>query len=246
MENTRKGPSTREGRGETNGKGEKEAMITMGHFVRKGAREFSDRVAIKYMGKEQTFSQVNERTNRLANGLMSAGVEKGERIAILLDNCPQWIETDFAIMKTGAVRVGLNVRLSMQEHEYSLKDSEAGTVIVGQKYLEGILGIKPNVPSLKRVICLGEGGGKSLNFEEIISQGSSKEPQVEVDENDVFRIAYTSGTTGRPKGVTLTHKAAKHTMLNMLLGKPVFRDDVYTPCGAAEPRRAVPTCCPIG
>jgi len=206
-------------------------MITMGHFVRRGAREFSDRVAIKFREQAFTFFETNERANRLANGLMNLGIKKGDRVAILLNNCNQWVETDFAIMKSGFVRVGLNARLSMKEHEYVLNDCEASTLVVGDNFLEGIHSIQPELKFLKRIVSVGGPGVKELNFEELISQSPAFEPQVEMEETDLFRIAYTSGTTGKPKGVMLTHKASKHTMLNMMLERPIGQNDVMLHVG---------------
>jgi long-chain acyl-CoA synthetase len=206
-------------------------MMTMGYFVTRGAREFSDQVAFKFKGKAFTFSQINERVNRLANGLMNLGVKKGDRVAILLNNCTQWPESDFACMKSGFVRVGLNARYSVAEHEYALNDCEASTLIVGENFLEGIHSIQSSLKHLQRIVCVGQGKGKELNYEELISKSPASEPQVEMEENDLYRIAYTSGTTGKPKGVMITHKAHKHTMLNMMAERGIKSNDVMLHVG---------------
>lgn len=206
-------------------------MPTTDHLIRRGAREYPDNIAIKFKDTEYTFAQTNERINRLANGLYGLGARKGERAAILLKNCNQFIESSFALAKSGITQVGLNARASMKEHEYILNDSEAGTLIVGDDFREGIESIRGTLKHLKRIVWVGGAAGADFSYDKILKENPDDEFKVEIDENDLTRISYTSGTTGAPKGVMLTYKAAKHMLLNMSQARQIYQDDVFLHVG---------------
>ena len=200
-------------------------MITQDYFVRRGAREFPNNVALKFEGEALTYAQAYERINRLANGLIGLGFKKGERGAVLMDNCSNWVISNFALQKVGAVVVALNARSSMPENEFIINDCELSTLIVADKFREGIESIRPKLPNLKKIIWAGGDKGKDFSFEELIKSSSAKEVVVECAEDELSRISYSSGTTGKPKGVMITQKASKHLVLNMLAGLQLKSDE---------------------
>lgn len=206
-------------------------MYTTDHFIRRGAREFPNNIAIKFQGQAFTFAETNDKVNRLATGLRELGVRQGERAAILMKNCNQWIEANFALMKLGTVQVALNARSAMPENEYILNDSEAATLIAGDNFRAGIEAIRPKLPHLKRIVWVGGDAGKDYSFEEILKSNPPNDIFHNATENDLARIAYTSGTTGKPKGVILTHKAGKHLVLNMLTSRVIYQDDAVLHVG---------------
>src|SRR4030042_5190195 len=95
------------------------------YLINRAVEEYPERMALIYKNTRRTFSELNHRVNRLANGLLKAGIKKGDRVGMLLKNCCEFIEIDFALSKTGIVRVPLNARLTGLDHEYVLNDSGA-------------------------------------------------------------------------------------------------------------------------
>ena len=111
-----------------------------------------DEVAIVFEDKRYTFSQLSERVNRLANALSNLGVRKGDRIAMLQVNANQCVETYFAVAKLGAIYVPMNFRARGNELLYMLNSSEANTLLVGERYLDLVDSIKPDMTSVKNII----------------------------------------------------------------------------------------------
>jgi acyl-CoA synthetase (AMP-forming)/AMP-acid ligase II len=179
-------------------------MILAGGMIRWPAEYYPDKTAIKFEGQELTFRQVNERINRLANGLIDLGLKRGDRVAALLYNSPRAVETRFALMKTGLCMVPINIRQSEEENTYIISHSESGVVILDDEYLPQWERMKGRCPAVRIVIVAGQSPATGLSYEEVIRLSSPREPEVMVSLDDLERIAYTSGTTGRPKGVMKT------------------------------------------
>jgi acyl-CoA synthetase (AMP-forming)/AMP-acid ligase II len=166
-----------------------------------------ERAAIVFEGNRYTFSQLNERTNRLANALENLGVQKGDRVAMLQVNCNQHVEAYFAAAKLGAIYVPLNFRAKGDELTYMLNSSEANTLLVGGRYLDLVRSIKPNVPSVKNYVSIESKQDDMLYYEDIISSAAADDVITEIDDNDTTMLVYTAGTTGFPKGVMLSHSS---------------------------------------
>jgi acyl-CoA synthetase (AMP-forming)/AMP-acid ligase II len=129
-------------------------------------------------------------------------------------------------MKIGAVLTALDYRAVPRELKYLLNDSEATTLIGGGKYLNPISSIRSELRTVKTFICIGQSTGQMLSYEELISSYSPAEPVTNVDENDLATLYYTSGTTGLPKGVMMTHGNLVAATMNMLKALPVTADDI--------------------
>jgi acyl-CoA synthetase (AMP-forming)/AMP-acid ligase II len=166
-----------------------------------------DKTAIVFEDKRYTFSQLTERVNRLANGLIKLGVKKGDRVAFLQVNCNQCVETYFAVAKTGAIYLPLNFRAKEKEVSYMLNSAEAGTLIVGERYISMINSIRPELKSIKNLISIENKHDDMLYYEDIISSSPADEVITEIDEDDTTMLMYTAGTTGFPKGVMLAHNS---------------------------------------
>ncbi|MFQ5917988.1 MAG: long-chain-fatty-acid--CoA ligase, partial [Candidatus Binatia bacterium] len=180
------------------------AMIRGGHMLSWPLERYPEKIAIKFEGQEMTFRQVDDRINRLANGLIDLGLKKGDRVAALLDNSPRAIEVRFALMKAGLCMVALNVRQSAEENAYIINHSESSVVILDEDYLSAWELMKGHCKGVRHVVVAARDPGSYLSYEKIIKTSSSNEPEVVVSLDDLERIAYTSGTTGRPKGVMKT------------------------------------------
>jgi len=192
--------------------------VDVPYLIRRAVRQFEHNIAVAEPGGEcLSFQEINERATRLAQGLLSLGLRKGDRVAVLMFNSHEYLETYLALAKAGLVRVSLNTRLSEQEYAYVLADSESRAVIVGEEFADRILSVKSSLKELRWIISLGQATGEEFSYEQILSSSSAEEPQVTLTPEDVFRLHYTSGTTGRPKGAIQTHTARVVTTLNTLL-----------------------------
>jgi acyl-CoA synthetase (AMP-forming)/AMP-acid ligase II len=166
-----------------------------------------DRDCVVFEGKRYTFGQVNERSNRLANSLTKLGIKKGDMVAILQVNCNQFLETYYAVAKLGAILAPLNFRAKEDELTYMLNNSGAVALFVGDRYVKMVNAMRPNLTSVQHCISID---GKQENmhyYEDLISSGSPDEVVPDVDDEDTTLLMYTAGTTGRPKGVPMTHNS---------------------------------------
>ncbi len=166
-----------------------------------------DKEAIVFEGKRYTFSQLNERVNRLGNALAKLGVKKGDRVALIQVNTNQCIETYFAVARLGGIYVPLNFRAKGDELTYMLNTAGATTVLVGERYVDLVKSIRPGLKSVKNFISLDAPKEGTLYYEDIIASSSDEEIFSEINDDDTTILMYTAGTTGFPKGVMLTHNS---------------------------------------
>jgi acyl-CoA synthetase (AMP-forming)/AMP-acid ligase II len=166
-----------------------------------------DRDSIVFGEKRWTYLQINERVNRLADGLARLAVERGDRVGILQVNCNQYVESYFAVAKLGAIFVPLNFRAKADELAYMITNAELKVLFVGSRYRDLVNGMLPQLVSVKHCISIHDDHGKMVSYEELIRSSSSEEIFREIGDEDITLLMYTSGTTGRPKGVPLRHNA---------------------------------------
>ena len=202
--------------------------MNVGYLVTRAARQFPGRIAVIEGDRCSTFAQVNERSNRIANALAGLGVRPGDRVAVITHNCLEYVELEFALSKGGFVAVPLNSRLATKDHLFMIADAGANTLVLGRGFGNLFVGLEDQMPQVERVIALGEPGHGQVTYEELATQGSPNDPATlnTVTMSDLHNIMYTSGTTGRPKGVIHTHRVKWTTTLNLLtdLG-PIRADD---------------------
>ncbi len=166
-----------------------------------------ERDFLVFEGKRGTYSRTNERINRLANALLKLGAEKGDRIGMLQVNCPQYVESYLAAAKIGAIFVPLNFRAKVDELSYMVSNAEVKILFVGKRYWDTVAGLRPQLSSVKQFIAIDEGGEGRVYYEDLIQHSSAEEVASEIGDEDITILMYTSGTTGRPKGVPLRHDA---------------------------------------
>ncbi len=167
-----------------------------------------DRVAIVYGTKEITWYELNERINRLANGLRALGVKKGDKIAILFHNTPEFVESNVAIQALGAIPVPANYRYVASELEYLLGNSDSMALIFEEEELPVVEEVRQKVPQVKHFIMQGNGKHDGyLDYEEFITNNYNIDVKVRehLSEEDLALLCYTGGTTGRAKGVMLSY-----------------------------------------
>jgi len=182
-------------------------MIYLGDIPMKNAARFPDDECVVFEGTRLTWKAFNDRINRLANGLQAKGYRPGEHVAVLLENCHQYLEIYYALAKLGLVTVPLNYRLSDQELIYIINHSEATALMAGGPYLDTARRLKPNLGKIREFISVEQPAEGMTFYEDVLKGGALIEPDWErLDENDMVILMYTGGTTGTPKGVMLSHR----------------------------------------
>lgn len=166
-----------------------------------------DKNGIIFEGKKFTFAQIKERVNRLANALSKLGVKKGDRVGILQVNCNQFLETFYATVQIGGIFVPLNFRAKDDELTYMLSNAEAVALFVGERYLPMVEKMRPNLPTVKHYISIDSKQKEMLFYDDLLASSSPEENMATIDEQDIAILMYTAGTTGKPKGVPLTHNS---------------------------------------
>jgi len=182
-------------------------QLVLGEALARWARRTPDAEALVFRGRRMTWGELDERVNRLANGLAGLGVSKGDRVGFVFPNCIEYLETALAVAKLGAVGVPGNFRFVAREHAYQLAHSGARVLLHSDQFSEVMAEASRDLPDLGHRVCAGaSGAGEALSYEELICGGSDRAPDVNIDDDDPASIMYTSGTTGPPKGAVLTHK----------------------------------------
>jgi acyl-CoA synthetase (AMP-forming)/AMP-acid ligase II len=179
------------------------------------------------LARSMTFKQWNQRTNRLANGLLRLGLKKGDRLAVIAYNRVEWMEIYAAAAKSGIIAVPIMFRLAPPEYEYIIKNSGAKAFIVAEHFIDGAESIRDKCKRVVHWIYLGSGRTPRgyVGYEALIRKTSPAEPDVTVTHDDVWTIMYTSGTTGRPKGVVRTHESFIAQYLLNIAALEYRRDD---------------------
>ena len=183
----------------------KPVPLNMADGVRRYGRATPDDVAVREQGAELTFAALDDRSNRLAAALLGRGLRAGDPVAVLSTNCTEYFEVATALAKAGLPMVPLNPRNSLPDNEYILGHSGARAVIA----LDALTGnLTTLTGGLKAFITFRAAGADATGeaYEAVLGGAEPRDPRVRVDEDAPFAITYTSGTTGRPKGVLLTHR----------------------------------------
>ena len=187
--------------------------MNIGTLLTKSARTYPERLAIAYGDYELTYKQFNQRANRLANAFRALGIEKGRNVAILMQNCPEFIEGLYACFKAGIGAVPINFRLHPEECAFIIDNSEAVAVILADDFRDSLYGLRDRMPMVRHYICVTEPLPGMLHYETLIGQQSHEFTDVYVEGDHLAWLFYTSGTTGRPKGAMLTH----HNLMTMTM-----------------------------
>ncbi len=174
-------------------------------------RRYRNKVAFTVGGQEYKHEQIEASVNKLSNGFISLGAQKGDRVVIMTTNCIEYVYTDFAAAKIGLVKVPLDVMLSARDIEYRIKDSEASTIVLDEFFYNKAGLFFKEYDFVKRLICVTK-DEKILSqgvtsFYQLLDSSPSSNPEIGVVPDDLIAIMYTGGTTGVPKGVMHTHKS---------------------------------------
>jgi long-chain acyl-CoA synthetase len=158
--------------------------------------------------RDMTWREFDDKANRLANFLLDRGLEKGQKVAILLMNCLEWLPIYFGILKAGAIAVPLNYRYTAEEIKYCLELAECDVLIFGPEFNSRIEEIKDQIPRVKIKLFVGQGRPKfSESYYALTACCSSVAPKIEITDDDDAVIYFSSGTTGFPKAILHAHRS---------------------------------------
>ena len=178
--------------------------------------------------REMTWRQFHEHANRFANLLLSRGFEKGNRVAILLMNCLEWLPIYFGTLRAGALAVPLNYRYTAEEIEYCLKLSEADVLVFGPEFIGRVEQIADRLPGVKMTLFVGEDCPTfAESYDRLTPYFTRSTPDVPLTDDDDAAIYFSSGTTGFPKAILHAHRALMHAALTEQNHHGQTREDCF-------------------
>ena len=180
--------------------------MNLADMVRDAAEDFPAKAALLFHGRAINFSDLDERVDRTAATLASLGVSKGDRVALVVGNVPEFVASFYGILRAGAVACPLNVMLTPEEMSYILADAGAKLAITQVDSLPGLLSVRDRLADLQTVLFTGGPPAPqgTISLEEALG-GEAEPPDIATHPADLAVMAYTSGTTAAPKGAMLTH-----------------------------------------
>jgi long-chain acyl-CoA synthetase len=180
--------------------------VNVADLVRDASDDYPAKDALIFHGRSMSFTELDERVSLAAAALADLGVRRGDRVALVAGNVPEFVYALYGIMRAGGVACPLNVMLTPEEIGYILADAGAKVVVADLASLPGLLSVRDRLGELETVVVIGGPPAPpgTVSFEEILSSEAER-PSVDLAPDDLAVIAYTAGTTAAPKGAMLTH-----------------------------------------
>ena len=196
--------------------------LTPIRFLRYAAQQFPGKTAVICGNERFTYSQFAWRASRLAGALREMGVQPGDRVAYLSGNCHRLLEAYYGVLEAGAVLLPLNIRLTPNELAYILNDSGAKVLIFQEQFSPIVEGFRNELQSVRKFVGLDHAPSQSWavqqRYEDLIATAAPyRTDLMQVDENALAELFYTSGTSANPKGVMLTHRNIYLHALNVIV-----------------------------
>lgn len=179
--------------------------------------------------KEISWAQFNRKANSLANFLLSRNIKKGDKVAILLMNCLEWLPIYFGVLKTGALAVPLNFRYTAEEIRYCLKQADVDMLIFGPEFIGRVEQIAGNPGKTRTLIFVGEGTCPTFaeDYYKLTRYCRGDNPHIPLTDEDLAAIYFSSGTTGFPKAILHNHRALMHACKTEQNHHGQTKDDVF-------------------
>lgn len=184
-------------------------------ILARNARMYGDEVALverepaKNLRREITWKAFDEQANRVANALRTKGIGKGDKVVHLMMNCLEWLPLYFGILRTGAWAVPLNFRFLADDIRYCIDISEGKALLFGEEFIDRVNTIQPKISGVENFVFVGPDEVKpdyAESYESFLQGGSNEDPRVPLSILDEAALYFTSGTTGQPKPILLTHR----------------------------------------
>ena len=207
-------------------------ILTPLMFLERSARVYPDKVAVVYGEERRTYREFGERVNRLASALRARGLQKGERVAFICPNTPPLLEAHFGVLMVGGILVTINTRLSAEEIRYILQHSGARFLVVDTEFWAVATEALAGCDGVEAVFHIADdpayAAPDGVDYEDLLREGRTAPVAWAVaDEYEPITINYTSGTTGRPKGVTFCHRGAYLNALGGVFETSFTVDSVF-------------------
>ena len=183
--------------------------LNLGEMLELNARKYPDTICLMDRDRSYTFPQTNERVCRLAHSLHALGLRKRDKVSVLLENCIEFVELYLAAAKTGLVVNPINFRLLGPEISYIVNHADSKAFVVHDELCPLVDEIRGELRGIskKRFVVVGEPREGYLPYDELLESGEPGEPEADLKPSDTWILLYTSGTTGRPKGVIRSHES---------------------------------------
>ncbi len=180
--------------------------MNVGRLIKDNVSDFGEYPLLTFENEQYSNIEIDRWSNRVGNALKSLGVKRGDRVVIQLPNCPEVVVSFTGIFKIGAAVIPLSFLISAEETAYIYQDSTPVVVISATEFMEKVSRGKAAAPSIKHVISVDE-APDTLLFRDIVDKSSDKLEMEDTANEELAALLYTAGTTGRPKGVMLSHEA---------------------------------------
>jgi len=197
-------------------------MLT-GDMLRRSAERFPRKPAILWEDKSLSYRDLDRAANRMANTLLSLGYGKGSKVGILSRNRIEYGVAFFGVARSGAVVVNVSVLYAPEELAYVLAKADVEILFYEDRFAEKVEAVRDALPKLQDAICIG---GDADAFQAFFANASNDYPDVEMNEDDPFCMTYTGGTTGRPKGVLVSHRNRVVTAHSVMMEEAIDERDV--------------------
>ena len=189
-------------------------------YLPRAARYWANKTALLYGDRRITFRELDQRSNQLANALLGLGLEKGDRVAIQTQNRPEVVEVESALYKAGLVKAPVNARLSPEEVEQVLADSEAVVFIASRSQIAAMVDAGTSLVNVRHRYCLDGSFEGWEDYQALLGAAPDRQPQVSRWDSDIAVLHYTSGSTGRLKAAIQTYGNRHASLRNLLIGRP--------------------------
>jgi carnitine-CoA ligase len=221
---------------------EKRGKWVLPLILKSRAKKLKDKPFLQYQNEEPfSFEEVNALANKVGNGLIELGIKKGDRVAVLMPNSADYIVIWFGILKAGGIMAPINTAYKMDFLQYIIDNSDSKVLFVAEEYLERIAPIQDRIPQVEKIVVWTRNGTRDfqnmstslkslISYRELLDNSNSGEPEVDTRFIDTARLMYTSGTTGRSKGVTKSHAADYYSARGYVELTETGENDVLFTC----------------
>ena len=196
-------------------------------YVERHARLYPEKKAVIFEDRQCTYLELQERVYRLANGLMKLGLKEEDRVAVLAENCFEFLEIYMGVAKAGGIVAPLNYRLLPKDITHLINYVDTEFLILGANYADMIHSNRGEIQGVKHFITIEDRFERMIDYNQLLAESPVKKPEIKRGMEDLFCLIFTGGTTGLPKGAMLTHRNLYNTALSFIVEAQITYGDVH-------------------